>query len=181
MFVCRATKIPEELIDRFISQQCATNLGGKNLSAMLAWAKHCEIARKFGHSSSLRKKTERHKKQTNKKTFSQKVVFSNRKEVVNTRARVARWFVFKPKFQILVNFGGYCNGRCWYIFWIFGPFYGLLVYGIFCSNLAYFSRFGILYQDKSGNLDSVRLSETSFVEVVLRGCAFSRIFFAFVS
>jgi hypothetical protein len=25
--------------------------------------------------------------------------------------RVARWFVFKPKIQIWVNFGGSCNGR----------------------------------------------------------------------
>jgi hypothetical protein len=28
----------------------------------------------------------------------------------NVRARVARWFVFKPKIQIWVNFGGPCNG-----------------------------------------------------------------------
>jgi hypothetical protein len=26
--------------------------------------------------------------------------------------RVARWFVFKPKIQIWVNFGGSCKGRC---------------------------------------------------------------------
>jgi hypothetical protein len=25
--------------------------------------------------------------------------------------RAARWFVFKPKIQIWVNFGGSCNGR----------------------------------------------------------------------
>jgi hypothetical protein len=29
--------------------------------------------------------------------------------------RVARWFVFKPKIPIWVNFGGPCNGKCWYI------------------------------------------------------------------
>jgi hypothetical protein len=68
--------------------------------------------------------------------------------------KVATWFVFKPKIQIWVHFGGYCNGRClfyghlvhftvfWYILWTFG---------IFCGNLLYFSRFGILYQEKSGN------------------------------
>jgi hypothetical protein len=42
--------------------------------------------------------------------------------------RVARWFVFKPKIQIWVKFGGSCNGRCWYILWICGPFYGILKY-----------------------------------------------------
>jgi hypothetical protein len=44
------------------------------------------------------------------------------------RPRVARWFVFKPKIQIWVNFGGSCNLRCWYILWTLGPFYGLLLY-----------------------------------------------------
>jgi hypothetical protein len=42
--------------------------------------------------------------------------------------RVARWFVFKPKIQIWVNFGRSCNGRCWYILWTLGPFYCLLLY-----------------------------------------------------
>jgi hypothetical protein len=36
--------------------------------------------------------------------------------------RVARWFVFKPKIQIWVNFGGSCNGRCWCILRTLGPF-----------------------------------------------------------
>jgi hypothetical protein len=49
------------------------------------------------------------------------------KAVVNFKSshpatRAARWFVFKPKFQIWVNFGGYCNGSCWYLLWTFGPF-----------------------------------------------------------
>jgi hypothetical protein len=50
---------------------------------------------------------------------------------------------FKPKFQIWVNFGGYCNGRCIFyghlvhftVFW-----YILLTFGILCGNLVYFSR-----------------------------------------
>jgi hypothetical protein len=42
--------------------------------------------------------------------------------------RVARWFVFKPKIQIWVNFAGSCNGRGWYILWTLIPFYGLLLY-----------------------------------------------------
>jgi hypothetical protein len=29
--------------------------------------------------------------------------------------RIARWFVFKPKIQIWVNFGGSCTGRYCYI------------------------------------------------------------------
>jgi hypothetical protein len=59
-------------------------------------------------------------------------------------AKVARWHIFKPKFQIWVNFAGHCNGTCWYIM---GPF------GIFYGNLAYNFRFGMLYQEKSGNPD----------------------------
>jgi hypothetical protein len=42
-------------------------------------------------------------------------------------SRVARWFVFKPKTQIWVNFGGPCNRRYWYFLWILCPFYGLLL------------------------------------------------------
>jgi hypothetical protein len=41
------------------------------------------------------------------------------------RCRVARWFDFKPKIQIWVHFGKSWNGRCWYILWTLGPFYGL--------------------------------------------------------
>jgi hypothetical protein len=34
--------------------------------------------------------------------------------------RVARWYIFKPKIPIWINFGKSCNGSCW-------KFYGLLV------------------------------------------------------
>jgi hypothetical protein len=58
------------------------------------------------------------------------------------RSRVAGWFVFKPKIQIWGNFGGSCNGRCWYILWKLGPFYGLFLYfmdiAIVRGNLVYF-------------------------------------------
>jgi hypothetical protein len=49
---------------------------------------------------------------------------------------VARRFVFKPKIPIWVNFGGCCDGSCWYItyymvicsiLWPSGLFYGFLV------------------------------------------------------
>jgi hypothetical protein len=33
----------------------------------------------------------------------------------NPSGRVARWFVFQPKIPILVKFGGFCNGKYWYI------------------------------------------------------------------
>jgi hypothetical protein len=33
--------------------------------------------------------------------------------------RVARWHIFKPKILIWVNFGGTCNGRCWYMLWTY--------------------------------------------------------------
>jgi hypothetical protein len=55
--------------------------------------------------------------------------------VVNYRTRVARWFVFKPKIPIWINFGGPKNGKCWYTYCMviwnilrsFGIFYGHLV------------------------------------------------------
>jgi hypothetical protein len=49
--------------------------------------------------------------------------------------RVARWFIFKPKIPIWVNFGGPWNGKCWYMYFMtirntsrpFGIIYGRLV------------------------------------------------------
>jgi hypothetical protein len=46
-----------------------------------------------------------------------------------TKSRVARWHIFKTKFQICVDFIGPCNGRFWStILWLFGLFYVRLVY-----------------------------------------------------
>jgi hypothetical protein len=42
------------------------------------------------------------------------------------RCSVARWFVYKPKIQIWVNFEGPYIGKCWYILWSFGIVYGHL-------------------------------------------------------
>jgi hypothetical protein len=53
------------------------------------------------------------------------------------RIRVARWYVFRPKIPIWINFGGSCKGWCWYILW---PFWYI------------FPRFGMLRQGKFGNL-----------------------------
>jgi hypothetical protein len=56
---------------------------------------------------------------------------------------------FKPKIPIWVNLGGSCNGRCWYVICPFGLFYGYLVY--FGVIWLIIFRFGMLYQEKSGN------------------------------
>jgi hypothetical protein len=52
--------------------------------------------------------------------------------------------------------GGPCDWRCWYILWQFYPFLGY--FGNFHGHLEYFvaiwyisPRFGMLYQEKSGN------------------------------
>jgi hypothetical protein len=42
--------------------------------------------------------------------------------------RVARWYVFRPKIPLGVNFGGSCNLRCWYILWTFSLFHGHSIY-----------------------------------------------------
>jgi hypothetical protein len=62
--------------------------------------------------------------------------------------RVARWFVFKPKIPIWVNFGESCHGKSWYILWPFGLFNGYWKH--FMAIWYIFPRFGILDQ-KSGN------------------------------
>jgi hypothetical protein len=59
------------------------------------------------------------------------------------------------KSQFWVNFGGSCNGRCWYIDDHFVHFtviwYILWPFGIFYVFLVYFFHFGMMYQEKSGN------------------------------
>jgi hypothetical protein len=58
------------------------------------------------------------------------------KPLNNVHSWVARWFVFKPKIQIWVNFGGSCDERCWSFLWPFGQFDVHLA--IFCGFLVYF-------------------------------------------
>jgi hypothetical protein len=41
-------------------------------------------------------------------------------------SRVAGWYIFKPKIQIWVKFGGPWNGKGLYILWPVGIFYGHL-------------------------------------------------------
>jgi hypothetical protein len=56
--------------------------------------------------------------------------------------RDARWFVFKPKIPIWVNFGEPLNGKCWYISWPLEHsmviWYNLWPFGIVCRHLFFF-------------------------------------------
>jgi hypothetical protein len=71
--------------------------------------------------------------------------------------KVARWFVFKPKIPIWVNFGGaYVDWKMliyfmtiWNILRVFGIIYSPLAWFVVIWNI--FSVFGIMYQEKSGN------------------------------
>jgi hypothetical protein len=83
--------------------------------------------------------------------------------------RVARWYIFRPKIQIWVNFGVSCKWKMsvnfmtiWSIFLPFGIFYGLLVY---------FSSFSNLYQEKSGNSAEMLVHR---VDTCLRSCGCCR-------
>jgi hypothetical protein len=81
-----------------------------------------------------------------------------RGKVFSISVRVARWFVFKPKIPIWVNFWRVlCKILVhlmifWTILWPLAIFYGHLVYFVVIWYI--FPRFGILYQENSGNPDS---------------------------
>jgi hypothetical protein len=45
---------------------------------------------------------------------------------INQHVRVARWFIFKPKIPIWVNFGRALDWKNGYTLWPFGIFYGHL-------------------------------------------------------
>jgi hypothetical protein len=44
----------------------------------------------------------------------------------------ARWYIFKPKIPICVNFGGSCSGKIWHTLWPYGMYYGHLVSFTYC-------------------------------------------------
>jgi hypothetical protein len=80
-------------------------------------------------------------------------------------------YIFKLKIPMWVNFGGACNGRCWYIFWTiyiwpFGVFYGNLVYFVVIWYI--FLRFGVLYREKSGNPETKRGNARPFKSTCLK-------------
>jgi hypothetical protein len=78
--------------------------------------------------------------------------------IFGTGGRVARWFIFKPKIPIWVNFGRALAWKIliifltiWYILQTFGIFYDHLVHFVFFWYI--FSGLGIMYKEKSGNPD----------------------------
>jgi hypothetical protein len=71
---------------------------------------------------------------------------------------VARWYIFKPKNLLWVNFGRSCNGRCWYFFTAIlsilrpnGIVYGYLVHFVLIWYI--FTRFGMLYRENLATLE----------------------------
>jgi hypothetical protein len=62
---------------------------------------------------------------------------------------------FQTKNHIRLSFGESCYGRFGYIF--MAICYILRPFGILFSDLVYFSRFGILYQEKSCNPTPIRV------------------------
>jgi hypothetical protein len=85
------------------------------------------------------------------------------KKKVATRA--ARWFTFKPKILVWVIFVGSCNGRYWYIVYLFGLFYR--PFGNFGVHLLYFliiwCNFPVLVCCTEQNLATLVATLTFFV------------------
>jgi hypothetical protein len=91
------------------------------------------------------------------KNFGILSVLSTQEPVHRNSCRVARWFVFKPKIPILVNFGRPWSENFWYILWSFGLFHIHLVYFMYVLLVCFaiiwniFPQFGMLHREKSGN------------------------------
>jgi hypothetical protein len=68
--------------------------------------------------------------------------------------RLARWSLFEPKIPVLVNFGGSCDVRCWYILLPFGQFSGHLTYLTTIRDI-HIPLFWYAVKDKYGNPDSI--------------------------
>jgi hypothetical protein len=68
------------------------------------------------------------------------------------QSRVARWFVFKPKIPIWVNFGGPRNEKGGYNLWPFGIYYFHLVHFMVIWVILWpFGIFWYIVSRKSGN------------------------------
>jgi hypothetical protein len=94
------------------------------------------------------------------------------KRLNKVQARVARWFVSKPKIPIWEKFSGYQNGKCRYILRPFGIFYGyfvtIRVHIVFIWYI--FSCFGIMHQKNLATLfdPSKTVSFLQFSQITLR-------------
>jgi hypothetical protein len=64
-------------------------------------------------------------------------------------ARIARWFIFRPKIPILIHFCRPRNGKCGSILWTFGTFKSS--WYILWQFWYIFSHFGKFELEKSGN------------------------------
>jgi hypothetical protein len=64
-----------------------------------------------------------------KDTFGRAKKWPNCLCQTSNQSRVARWYTYlQTKIPTWVTYGESCSGRCWYILWPFGIFYGELVY-----------------------------------------------------
>jgi hypothetical protein len=82
--------------------------------------------------------------------------------------RVGRWYIFKPKIPIWVNFVGSEIEDVGILYiWPFGLLLGHIHTFIYFPVLVYFSCFGMLYQEKSVNLAFRCTSLPPIVSVVL--------------
>jgi hypothetical protein len=75
-------------------------------------------------------------------------------------------YIFKTKRPIWVYFGGPWNEKCWYILKPFGIF-DIWSYVHF-GHLVYFSRLGMLYQEKSGSHGSAPFLAGKFESIFRR-------------
>jgi hypothetical protein len=80
------------------------------------------------------------------------ILYKNKFPLKRVPARVARWYFFKPKLPIWVNFGGPKNEKCCYILCPYGIYYFHLVYSMviwkFYCNLVCFSTFWYIVSRK---------------------------------
>jgi hypothetical protein len=80
---------------------------------------------------------------------------------------------FKPKIPICAIYGGTWNGKCRYILWPLAILYTYSkIFGIFYGNLVYYSSFGMLHHEKSGNpvLNALVLQMSCWVDNVAFHC-----------
>jgi hypothetical protein len=82
---------------------------------------------KWGHSAGRQKSLSRYLRLELNKIFLLAVDCLSWVQSTNkynaARTRVARWYNFKQKVPILVNFVGSCSKRCRYMLWPFGIFF----------------------------------------------------------